>query len=102
MADVGASPYSTGGGGVTLERTYAACLMAALLAGDPINELGDGLFVSSIRLQASDASPIDDVVIEGQDSAGNLHRASIGVRRDPKLTKGDESSVPRVCVALVR
>ena len=96
MAEVGASPYSTGGGGVTLEHVYAACLLSALLAGDPITELGDSLAVSAIRLQASDLSPIDDIVIEGQDSVGDQHRASIGVRRDPTLTKSDVSSVPLI------
>jgi hypothetical protein len=96
VAEVGASPYSTGGGGVTLEHIYAACLLSALLAGDPITELGDSLAVSAIRLQASNVSPIDDIVIEGQDSVGDLHGASIGVRRDPTLTKSDASSVPLI------
>jgi hypothetical protein len=96
VTDVGASPYSTGGGGVTLEHIYAACLLSALLAGDPITELGDSLVVSAIRLQAGDVSPIDDIVIEGKDSVGDQHRASIGVRRDPALTKSDASSVPLI------
>jgi hypothetical protein len=81
---------------VTLAQTYAACLLAALLAGDPITELGDRLAVSAIRLQASDVSAIDDIVIEGHDSVGDQYRASIGVRRDPALTKSDASSVPLI------
>ncbi len=96
MVDLAASPYSTGGGGVTLEHTYAACLLAKLLAGEPISELGDNLTVSSIRLQAGDTSPVDDVVVDGYDPAGDLHRASIGVRRDPELTTSDTLSVPLI------
>ena len=36
----GLSPYSTGGGGVRLEHSYATCLLAALLAGESLGELG--------------------------------------------------------------
>ncbi|MEA5456790.1 ATP-binding protein [Sinomonas sp. JGH33] len=50
--------------------------------------------MASIRLQASDVSPIDDIVVEGQDPSGIIHRVSIGVRRDPHLVKSEESSVP--------
>lgn len=96
MAEVGASPYSTGGGGVTLEHSYAACLLAAVLAGDPVPELGDQLKVSCVRLQASDVSPIDDIVIEGHNPDRVLHRVSIGVRRDPRLVRSEESSVPLI------
>jgi hypothetical protein len=96
VAEVGASPYSTGGGGVTLEHTYAACLLAAVLAGDPIAELGDQLKVSSVKLQASDVSPIDDIVVEGYDRSRVLSRVSIGVRRDPRLVRSEESSVPLI------
>jgi biotin operon repressor len=39
----GSSPYSTGGGGVRLEHSYAACLVAGFLAGDVLSELGDAL-----------------------------------------------------------
>jgi len=31
--------YSTGGGGVRFEHRYAATLLAAMLAGDPVSEL---------------------------------------------------------------
>ncbi|MFJ8493704.1 hypothetical protein ACIRBZ_35975 [Streptomyces sp. NPDC094038] len=91
-----ASPYSTGGGGVWLEHRYAATLVAALLTEDPISELGDGVVPHSVRLQASDVSPVDDVVVEGRTADGRMRRVSIGVRRDPSLTTSDEKSVPLV------
>ncbi|WP_344755121.1 hypothetical protein [Leifsonella bigeumensis] len=92
----GSSPYSTGGGGVRLEHSYAACLIAGLLAGYALPELGDAILVDSIRLQASDLSDADDVVIEGRDAHGERHRASLAVRRNPALTTSDDASVPLV------
>jgi hypothetical protein len=90
----GSSPYSTGGGGVRLEHSYAACLIAGLLAGDALSELGDSLSAESIRLQANDASEVDDILIEGRDAHGEVYRSSIAVRRSPALTRGDSASVP--------
>jgi hypothetical protein len=91
-----ASTYATGGGGVTLEHQYTATLLAGLLVGDPVPELGDRVTVTTVRPQASDVSAVDDLVLEGIDPSGVTHRASIGVRRDPKLTEGDTKSVPLV------
>jgi hypothetical protein len=92
----GSSPYSTGGGGVRLEHSYAACLIAGFLAGDALPELGDALSVDSIRLQASDLSDVDDILLEGRDAHGGRHRASIAVRRNPALTTSDDASVPLI------
>lgn len=91
-----ASPYSTGGGGVHLEHVYAASLLAALLVGDPISELGDNVLPLGIRLQASDISAVDDVVVEGRTPDGDTRRVSIGVRRNPSLVTSEEESVPLV------
>jgi DNA-binding transcriptional ArsR family regulator len=88
------SPYSTGGGGVRLEHTYAVCLIAGMLAGEALTELGDSLTVHSIRLQASDVSEADDILVEGRDAQAVVHRASIAVRRSPNLTRSDSASVP--------
>jgi biotin operon repressor len=88
------SPYSTGGGGVRLEHSYAACLLAGMLAGEALPELGGSLTVDSIRLQASDVSEVDDILVEGRDDQGEVHRASIAVRRSPTLTRSDSASVP--------
>lgn len=93
-SNIGSSPYSTGGGGVRLEHSYAACLLAGMLAGEALSELGESLSVDSIRLQASDASEVDDILIEGRDAQGEVHRSSIAVRRSPALTRSDSASVP--------
>ena len=92
----GSSPYSTGGGGVRLEHSYAACLIAGFLAGESLTELGDALSVDFIRLQASDVSEADDILIEGRDAHGAIHRSSIAVRRNPALTASDRKSVPMI------
>lgn len=92
----GSSPYATGGGGIRLEHSYAACLVAALLAGETLTELGGALSVDSIRLQASDVSDVDDIVIQGRDARGELHRSSVAVRRNPSFTRSDSASVPLI------
>jgi hypothetical protein len=93
---IGSSPYSTGGGGVRLEHSYAACLIASFLGGDSVSELGDAISVDSIRLQASDLSEVDDLLLEGRDANGRTHRAYIAVRRSPALTNSDSASVPLI------
>ncbi len=93
---IGASPYATGGGGVRLEHSYAACLVAGLLAGEALTELGDSLSADSIRLQASDTSAVDDILVEGRDAHGEVHRSSIAVRRSPDLTRSDAASIPLI------
>jgi hypothetical protein len=95
-APTGSSPYSTGGGGVRLEHSYAACLIAGLIAGGAVTELGDSLMADSIRLQASDLSDVDDILIEGRDRHGEVHRSSIAVRRSPLLTRSDDDSIPLI------
>lgn len=94
--DGAASPYSTGGGGVVLEHRYAATLLARLLVGAPCTEIGDRIQLTKVRLQASDLSAVDDIVLEGTASDGTVHRASIGVRRDPALNSSDTASVPLI------
>lgn len=94
--DRAASSYSTGGGGVVLEHRYAATLLARLLVGAPCAEIGDNIELIKVRLQASDISAVDDIVLEGNAPDGALHRASIGVRRDPALNSSDTASVPLI------
>lgn len=86
------SPYATGGGGTVLEHLYGATLLAAVLTGDPVTELGDDVAPRSVLFQGSSVSPVDDLVVESGD--GVVRRVSVGVRRAPKLTKSDEDSVP--------
>jgi hypothetical protein len=92
----GSSPYSTAGGGVRLEHSYAACLIAAFLAGEAVPELGDGVSIDTIRLQASDLSEVDDIFLTGRDANGVVHHSSIAVRRGPALTASDDDSVPLI------
>ncbi|MFD4636590.1 hypothetical protein ACFWN2_04695 [Lentzea sp. NPDC058436] len=92
----GASPYSTGGGGTRLEHSYAACLIASFLVGEALTELGDSVAVDTIRLQASDSSDGDDILVVGRDHHGQTHHASIAVRRSPALTASDSTSIPLI------
>lgn len=94
--DGAANAYSTGGGGVVLEHRYAATLLARLLVGAPCGEIGDNIELTRLRLQASDVSPVDDIVLEGTAPDGAVHRASVGVRRDPALNSSDTASVPLI------
>jgi hypothetical protein len=81
-----ASPYSTGGGGTVLEHRYGAALLAALLTGDPLSELGDKAIPFCVRFQASAESAVDDLLITGRTPDGGERRVSVGVRRVPEFT----------------
>lgn len=67
-----------------------------MLAGEVLPELGDAVSMDSVRLQASDVSEVDDIVVEGRDAHGHAHRSSIAVRRSPALTRTDAASVPLI------
>ena len=60
-----ATRYSTGGGGVVLEHRYGATLIAALLTGAQLPELGDNATAKEVRFQASAYSPVDDLMVIG-------------------------------------
>lgn len=51
--------------------------------------LGPRIQASEIRLQASDISRIDDILILGRDEHGEVHGVSIGCRRMPKFVPSD-------------
>jgi hypothetical protein len=90
----GSSPYATGGGGVTLERTYGATLLTAVLVGDPVPGLGDDMRVLRVEMQAGPASPVDDYVVHGENrTASTARRLSVGVRRDPTIAPSDPKFV---------
>ena len=90
----GASPYATGGGGVTLERAYGGTLLAAVLLGDPVPGLGDDMRAVRIELQSGPSSPVDDFVVRGENrSTGTSRRLSVGVRRDPTIAPSDDKFV---------
>lgn len=86
------NPYSTGGGGTTLEHRYGAVLMTHLLAGDPIDVLGDDFTPAEISFQAPD-EPIDDFVVKGYRGDGPGRRVAISARRDPKIVPSNAASV---------
>lgn len=88
-----ASPYATAGGGVVLEHRYGASLLVSLLTGSPLAELGDEVTPTEIWFQAGAYSPVDDLMIVGPTADGGQRRASIGVRRAPKLRESERGSV---------
>lgn len=92
VRSTGASPYSTGGGGTVLEHRYGAVLLADLLIGDPVPGLGDDVEPIEIRFQATVDSPVDDLVVVGLAPDGAKRRLSVGVRRDPSLSRSDDPS----------
>ena len=85
----GASPYATGGGGVTLERRAAAVQLARLLTGATAGELR-GRRVERVAFQQAPAHPVDDLVVTaiGDDGSDPLQLA-IAVRRAPAFTTSD-------------
>src|SRR5213592_4795288 len=88
-----AAPYATGGGGTVLEHRYGAVLLAHLLTGDPVTELGDDVAPVRVAFQARAFSPVDDLVVGGRAADGRERRVSIGVRRAPSLVPSEEASV---------
>ncbi|WP_203183099.1 hypothetical protein [Streptomyces pratensis] len=97
-AFMGVSPYSMGGGGTVLEHRYAAVLLSTLLTGSSLDELGDALIEPvEIRLQASQFSPVDDIMIIGRrQRGGDEFTVCVGVRRDPSFVPSHEPTVKLV------
>ena len=84
----GTSPYSTGGGGFTLERRVAVRYLALLLKGRGAAELGDGRVVANVAFQQAPEWAVDDLVISAA-RAGEVEPSMslmLAVRRAPKLT----------------
>jgi len=77
---------------VVLEHQYGATLLASLLTGDPLPELGDDVTPAVVRFQASAVSAVDDLLISGSTPDGGTRQASVGVRRAPKLIKSEATS----------
>src|SRR5260370_9348667 len=71
---MGASPYATGGGGTVLEHRYGAILLACLLIGGPMTELGDDTTPVVVRFQASSVSSVDDLLVVGRTPDGGERR----------------------------
>ncbi len=81
-----------------LEHRYAAVLLASLLTGDPLEELGDPVLVPvEIKLQASRFSKVDDILITARPrQGGEEFRVAIGVRRDPNVVPSNDATVALV------
>jgi hypothetical protein len=97
------SPYSSGGGGVTLERRIAALYLAQLLTGGTSPELGDDRAIVAVRFQQSPRVPIDDLVIDAArdgETQPSLELA-IGIRRRPNFVQSDETT-KKLVVEFVR
>ena len=108
-AAAGVSPYSTGGGTV-LEHRYAAVLLASLLTGDTLEELGDPVLVPvEIKLQASQFSKVDDILITARPRPGGEEfRVAIGDGEEfigialPLLAQPDGPAESLIVEALAR
>ena len=95
------SPYATGGGGVSLEQKYAATVLASLLSGDPLPGLGDDFTIEAVALQASQDSPVDDLLITAKNArTGTQRKLSVGVRRAPTIGASDEKFVKLIADAI--
>lgn len=90
------STYATGGGGVSLEHAFGATLLAALLTGDPLPELGDAFAVVEVAFQAGRETPVDDFVIAGRHEGGDVRTVAVAVRRHPTIGPSDEKFVSLV------
>jgi hypothetical protein len=86
-----ASPYSTGGGGVTFERRVGAIYLVLLLTGDGSTELGDGRSVVSVAFQQAPQFPVDDLVVRAKrpDETSPSLELAIGARRAPRIIRSD-------------
>jgi hypothetical protein len=89
-----ASPYSTGGGGVTFERRVGALYLARMLTGDGAPELGDAREVRVVAFQQAPRISVDDLVVEAArpDETEPSLVLAIGIRRRPNLVRSDDDS----------
>ena len=73
------SPYSTGGGGYEYERMVGATYLAAMVCGDAVPGVADGM-ITEVRFQQRNAGHIldDIVVVSNMDS--NAHRLSLQIK----------------------
>lgn len=90
----GASPYATGGGGVTFERKVAVQYLAHLLVGDSAVEFGAGRRAVSVAFQQDPDHPVDDLVVcaAHPEEFEPSWEIALEVRRSPNLVQSDESA----------
>ena len=94
MPDATASPYATGGGGVTFERRVAATYLALMLTGEGAPELGEGCQVSAVGFQQAPQVAVDDLMIQASRATDGtpVLELALGVRRAPKIMASDEDT----------
>ena len=90
----GASPYATGGGGVTFERKVAVQYLTHLLTGNGGTEFGDGRRVVSVAFQQAPDHSVDDLVVRAVCPNGLQQPLllALAIRRSPKIVQSDEPS----------
>jgi len=97
----GVSPYSTGGGGFTLERRVAVLYLAKLLTGETSGEL-EGRRVTRVAFQQAPAKPVDDIVIYAARD-GEVQPSlelDVAVRRAPDFVTSDSKTAELLAKAL--
>ena len=87
-----ASPFSTGGGGVTFERAVTTIALGSLLLNETFPGLGSGFRVKSVRLQSAAVGPVDDIVILGDADSGFERTLSIACRVSPEFRQSDSDT----------
>jgi len=89
-----ASPYATGGGGVTFERRVAVKYLTAMLSGGALDEVGDGGRVAEVRFQQV-PRPVDDlhVIAEVDEEPSRTVELRVAARTDPKFVPSDMKTV---------
>ena len=90
----GASPYGTGGGGISFERKVAVKYLALMLTGDGATELGDGRIVVRVAFQQAPAHSVDDLVVSASfpDELQPSLILALGIRRSPRIVQSDDST----------
>lgn len=99
MSPRGASPYATGGGGVTFERKVAVQYLAHLLLGDNAPEFGDGRRAVGVAFQQAPRHAVDDLVVSAAspDELKPSLLLALGIRRSPKFVASDRSTRKLIC-----
>ena len=90
----GASPYATGGGGISFERKVAVKYLALMLTGDGATELGNGRVVVRVAFQQAPTHWVDDLVVSASypDEPDPSLILALGIRRAPRIVQSDEST----------
>ena len=91
---VGASPYATGGGGITFERKVAVQFLAHMLTGTSVGEFAGARGVVRVAFQQAPSESADDIVLDTAlpDEPSPSLVIALAVRRTPKLVQSDEDA----------